>query len=273
MTKRVLFAVPAMVLLLAITFWSWTLPFKLTVAAGLGLALWEYFNLADAHKLNVLRVEGFVALALLLLPWIVQPLLWAGQDAFLIGLFLLTLSFLWSQRPLKEMVISVSATFFGVAYFGVLGSYFFRLRDLPQGYWPLIWLYTATWAYDTGGYFAGRWWGRHHFAPLASPKKSVEGCIGGFTLVVASLFLLWKTVPFFAQEFSPVDVLALSALLSLFGQLGDLVESIIKRSLSAKDSGSLLPGHGGVFDRIDSLLFNAPILFYYLYHLFLLDQK
>jgi phosphatidate cytidylyltransferase len=128
----------------------------------------------------------------------------------------------------------------------------------------LLWLYIATWAYDTGGYFAGRWWGKHHFAPLASPKKSLEGCIGGFALVLIGLFLLWKIVPFFAQTFSLLDVLALSVLLSLFGQLGDLVESLIKRSLSAKDSGSLLPGHGGVFDRIDSLLFNAPILFYYL---------
>lgn len=275
MTKRILFAVPAMVLLLAITFWNWTLPFKLAVAAGLGLSLWEYFNLADAHKLKTLRVEGLVALALLLLPWIVRPLFWAAQDAFLIGLFLLTLSFLWSKRPLKEMVVSVSVTFFGLAYFGVLGTYFFRLRELPGGPWQLLWLYTATWAYDTGGYFAGRWWGKHHFAPLASPKKSVEGCIGGFVLVLAGLALLWKVTPLLGANlpYTFLDVLALSALLSLFGQLGDLVESIIKRSLSAKDSGSLLPGHGGVFDRIDSLLFNAPILFYYLYHLFLPGQK
>jgi phosphatidate cytidylyltransferase len=81
---------------------------------------------------------------------------------------------------------------------------------------------------------------------------------------LAGLTALWKLFPFYAQEYSLTDVIVLSALLSLFGQLGDLVESIIKRSLSAKDSGSFFPGHGGVFDRIDSLLFNAPILFYYL---------
>lgn len=266
LTKRILFAVPAMALLLAITFWSWTLPFQLAVAAALGLALWEFFNLADAHKLKILRIEGLVVLGILLIPWIVTPLLWLAEDAFLIGLFLLTLSFLWSKRPLKEMVVSVSVTFFGLAYFGVLGTYFFRLRDLSQGSWHLLWLYVATWAYDTGGYFGGRWWGKHHFAPLASPKKSVEGCIGGFVLTLAGLFALWRIFPFYAQQYSLMDVFALAALLSLFGQLGDLVESIIKRSLSAKDSGSLLPGHGGVFDRIDSLLFNAPVLFYYLYH-------
>ena len=274
LTQRVLFAVPAIILLLAITFWSWTLPFKLVVAAGLGLALLEYFNLADARKLKTLRVEGFMALALLLLPWMVRPLIWAAQDGFLIGLFLLTLSFLWSRRPLKEMVVSVSVTFFGVAYFGVLGTYFLRLRELPGGAWHLLWLYIATWAYDTGGYFGGRWWGRHRFAPLASPKKSVEGCVGGFVLVVAGLSLLWVGMKSFGDVplYHFGDVIALSVLLSLFGQLGDLVESIIKRSLSAKDSGSLLPGHGGIFDRIDSLLFNAPVLFYYLYY-FVLDQR
>ncbi len=267
LTKRILVAIPAIVVLLFATFWGSNILFKIMVVLGLGLAFVEYFRLADAHKLKTLRTEGLVALGLLLLPWVVPPLRpWGGTDVLTLGIFILTLSFLWSHRPLKEMVVSVSVTFFGVAYFGVLGHYFFRLRELPQGSWHLLWLYIATWAYDTGGYFAGCWWGKHHFAPLASPKKSVEGCVGGFVLVVVSLFLLWNGMNYFGviNPYTPADVLALSVLLSLFGQLGDLVESLIKRSLSAKDSGSLLPGHGGVFDRIDSLLFNAPVLFYYL---------
>lgn len=267
LTKRILVALVAIPVLLFLTFWDWTLPFKAIAVIGLGLALLEYLNLADARKFKTLRTEGMVALGLLLFPWVVQlPALWTGHDALPLGLFLLTLSFLWSSRPLKEMVASVSVTFFGVAYFGVFGIYFFRLRDLPEGAWHLLWLYIATWAYDTGGYFGGRWWGKHHFAPLASPKKSVEGCIGGFILTLAGLFALWKSMNAFnvANPYNLTDVLVLSILLSLFGQLGDLVESIIKRSLSAKDSGSFFPGHGGVFDRIDSLLFNAPILFYYL---------
>ncbi len=267
LTKRILVALVAIPVLLFLTFWNETLPFKIVVAAALGLSLLEYLRMADARKFKTLRTEGMVALGLLLFPWVVQlPALWTGHDALPLGLFLLTLSFLWSSRPLKEMVASVSVTFFGVAYFGVFGIYFFRLRDLPQGAWHLMWLYVATWAYDTGGYFGGRWWGKHHFAPLASPKKSVEGCIGGFAMVLAGLLLLWKAMAALGvpSTYSLADVVALSVLLSLFGQLGDLVESIIKRSLSAKDSGSLLPGHGGVFDRIDSLLFNAPILFYYL---------
>lgn len=267
LTKRILVALAGIPLLILLTFWDVTLPFKAVVALALGLSLLEYLGMADDHKLKTLRTEGMVALGFMLLPWVARPLQdWGGRDAFLLGLFILTLSFLWSSRPLKEMVVSVSVTFFGTAYFGVLGHYFFRLRDLPQGAWHLMWLYVATWAYDTGGYFGGRWFGKHHFAPLASPKKSVEGCIGGFVLVLAGLLLLWRVMAALnvSLDYNLADVLALAVLLSFFGQLGDLVESIIKRSLSAKDSGSLLPGHGGMFDRIDSLLFNAPILFYYL---------
>jgi phosphatidate cytidylyltransferase len=233
----------------------------------LGLSLWEFLGLADKAKWKTLRWEGFAGLGIFVLPWAL-PIFpaWVGQDAVLWGLFLMTLSFLWSDRPVREMIASVGVTFFGVAYFGVLGRYFFLLRDLPQGAWHLLVLYVATWAYDTGGYFGGRFFGKHHFAPLASPKKTVEGCVAGFLLVLAGLFLLSLFMGRFpdAPRYGAMDLLVLSALLSFFGQLGDLVESLIKRSFAAKDSGSLLPGHGGVFDRIDSLLFNAPILYFYL---------
>lgn len=264
LVKRVLVSIVAIPCLLAVTYWTPALFTALTLVV-LSLALLEYFRLADARKLKTLRVEGFVVLGLLLLPWTLPPMgSWDWRGAWVAGLMLLTLSFLWSRRPLKEMIISVSVTFFGAAYFGAFGGYFLRLRDMPTGALHLFWLFTATWAYDTGGYFAGKLWGRHHFAPLASPKKSVEGCLGGLLLTLGSLFLLRTAVPFYQGSYSSLDVWVLSFLFSFFGQMGDLVESLVKRSLSAKDSGSLIPGHGGVFDRIDSLLFNAPILFYYL---------
>jgi len=179
-------------------------------------------------------------------------------------LLILNLAFLWSQRTVKRMVVTVSVTFFGVAYFGFFGGYFFHLRDLPQGAWLLLWLYISTWAYDTGGYFAGSLWGKHRLAPQVSPNKSWEGCAGGFALSLIGLYLLWEFMPAYSQIFNLMDVVILAVLLSFFGQIGDLVESIMKRSLSAKDSGSFFPGHGGVFDRIDSLLFNAPVLYFYL---------
>ena len=265
LTKRLLVAVPAIALLLFATFWKNPFAFRGLAVGALGLALYEFLNLADRRKLKTLRLEGFLALGFVLLPWVLRPAVsWEGWGTLLLGLWILTLSFLWSKRPMREMISSVSVTFFGVAYFGLLGVYFFRLRELPNGDWHLLWVFIATWAYDTGGYFAGYLWGKHKLAPLTSPKKTWEGCAGGFALVLAGLLLLWKFVPFYSQSYTLTDVLMLSLLLSFFGQVGDLVESEIKRSLSAKDSGSFFPGHGGVFDRIDSLLFNAPVLFYYL---------
>jgi phosphatidate cytidylyltransferase len=265
LTKRILTAIPAIALLLFATFWEYTFLFKLIALAGLGLALFEYLNLADARKIKTLRTEGLLSLGFILLTWVLKPAVsWEGWGMLLVGVWILTLSFLWSNRPLKEMITSVSVTFFGVAYFGLLGVYFFRLRELPEGSWHLLFLYIATWAYDTGGYFGGRWFGKHKLAPLTSPKKTWEGCAGGLFLVLAGLAGLWKVFPFYSSHYTLADILVLSLLLSFFGQVGDLVESVIKRSLSAKDSGSFFPGHGGVFDRIDSLLFNAPVLFYYL---------
>jgi len=265
LAKRFWVALIGIPLLLLATFWEISIPFKVIVLAGLGLGLGEFFRLVEARKLKVLRAEGFLVLGCLLLPWMGSASLRPyAAEGFLLGLLILTLSFLWSKRPLRAMVVSVSVTFWGAAYFGILGQYFLRLRDLPHGAWHLSWLFIATWAYDTGGYFAGKWWGKRHFAPLASPKKTVEGCVGGVLLTLIGLLIFWKAFDFYAGFYSLGDILVLALSLSLFGQLGDLVESLIKRSLTAKDSGSILPGHGGIFDRIDSLLFNAPVLFYYL---------
>jgi phosphatidate cytidylyltransferase len=265
LTKRILAAAIAIPLLLLVSFWPQAGFFKLLAFSGLLLALWEFFGLAGWKDIQPLKIEGEIALGLFLLPWLLRPSFFMEGRAALLGALLVpALSFLWSNRPLKPMVLSVSVTFFGAAYFGVLGSFFLRLRDLPQGSWHLLWLYAATWAYDTGGYFAGRRWGKHRLAPNASPQKSWEGCAGGFFLTGLALFILWKTVSFYSGFYSLWDVAVLAVLLSFFGQLGDLVESAFKRSMGAKDSGSFFPGHGGLFDRIDSLLFNAPVLFYYL---------
>jgi phosphatidate cytidylyltransferase len=265
LTKRILVALVAIPILLFATFWEHSFLFKVLAVAGIGLAFFEYLNLADARKLKTLRIEGLLSLGFVLLTWVLRPAVhWEGWGMLLVGVWILTLSFLWSNRPVKEMITSVSVTFFGVAYFGLLGVYFFRLRELQDGPWHLTLLFIATWAYDTGGFFAGKFWGRHKLAPLTSPKKTWEGCAGGFVLTLAGLLLLRQFLPFYSRTYGGWDILALSVLLSFFGQVGDLVESVIKRSLSAKDSGSFFPGHGGVFDRIDSLLFNAPVLFYYL---------
>ncbi len=264
LTKRILTAAVAIPVLLLLTFWNKTFPWRLLVSLALSLSLWEFLMLAGLKEIKVLKVEGMTALGIFLLPWILKPwLTWSEGDSFLMALLLITLSFLWSSRSLKDMVFAVSITFFGVAYFGIFSDYVFRLREMTHGAWHLLWLYAATWAYDTGGYFIGKRFGKHSLAPVTSPKKTWEGCVGGFLFVVTFLFLFWRIFPVY-NLYSGTEVALLSLLLSVFAQLGDLTESLIKRSLGAKDSGTLIPGHGGIFDRIDSLLFNAPVLFYFL---------
>ena len=202
LTKRVLFAVPAIVFLLFATFWQYTFLFKAIAVFGLGAALYEFLSLADRGKLKTLQLEGLLALGSILLPWLLRPYVaWEGRGYYLIPLWILLFSFFGSNRPLKEMVVSVSVTFFGAAYFGCFGSYFFRLRELNDGAWHLFWLFAATWAYDTGGYFIGTHWGRHRLAPHASPHKSWEGCAGGFAFTAAALLLLWKFIPFYYRTY------------------------------------------------------------------------
>ncbi|MGH7739258.1 MAG: phosphatidate cytidylyltransferase [bacterium] len=265
LAKRIAVAVVAVPLLLALTFWNQTLPFKIMAVAALLLALQELLRMASGKRNRPIQWLSHLCLLLVLLPAFDPAVLFFRErEAVVLVLLLLPLGFLFSDRPAAEMLPAVSLSYFSTLYFGLLGGYFLLLRGMHRGAWLLLFVFVATWAYDTGGYFVGRFLGRHKMTPQTSPQKSWEGAFGGLVFSLAGLYLLWFFFPVYRQIFRVWDVAVLACLMSLFGQLGDLVESMIKRSLSAKDSGSFFPGHGGVFDRIDSLLFNAPILFYYL---------
>jgi CDP-diglyceride synthetase len=154
---------------------------------------------------------------------------------------------------------AVSWWLVAVAYPGVLGAHFVLLRLLPEGQTWLLVLLAATFATDSGAYAVGHLWGRHKLAPSISPGKTREGAAGGFVAgglaVVASTFL--TDAP---PEATVVAVIALA--LPLLAQAGDLLESALKRKLEVKDMSRLLPGHGGVMDRLDSLLATGPALYW-----------
>ena len=123
-------------------------------------------------------------------------------------------------------------------------------------------LFAVTWFYDSFAYFIGSAFGKHKLFPNISPKKSLEGLIGG---ILFTIFIILGIKSFTSViEFSYFHCIIISILLSVTGQIGDLFESIIKRYAGVKDSSNLIPGHGGILDKLDSLLFNAPILYYYL---------
>jgi phosphatidate cytidylyltransferase len=146
-------------------------------------------------------------------------------------------------------------------YLGGLASHFVLVRELPEGAdWLLLVLFTV-WTTDTGAYVVGRTIGKHKMAPSVSPGKTWEGTAGGQVAGLAAVAVINAVLDLHLRT---IDVLALGVLLPAVGQAGDLAESWLKRRLGVKDSGFIVPGHGGVADRLDSLLFAAPALYYYL---------
>lgn len=153
----------------------------------------------------------------------------------------------------------------GIIFIGFLGSHLVMIRGLTDGAWWLIILTAITAGSDTGAYWVGCRWGKRKLCPSISPNKTVEGAAGGIIgAVLAALFMYWLL----DVQASVLMVLLLAVFLSMAGMIGDLLESIIKRGTGTKDSGTLLGGHGGVLDRVDSLLLAGPFLYYILLYLY-----
>ena len=151
---------------------------------------------------------------------------------------------------------------FGICYVNWLIGYGFWLRDLELGKEWVLLLVWVTWLGETAAYLVGTAIGRHPLAPTISPKKTMEGALA--QLIVSVLAALLARVWFF-PVLSAENAVVVGVLLGIAGQVGDLVESALKRSVGTKDTGRLIPGHGGMLDRIDSLLFNTPVLYFYVY--------
>jgi len=173
-----------------------------------------------------------------------------------------TLWILFTAQDTEGLADQAARLAMGVLYVGALIGFLPLLRSLPHGaYW--MWLaFGLGWCGDIGGYFAGRAFGRHKMAPMISPKKTWEGFAGGILLAItwAGLFSL---VAF--PEMRTADCIVLGILGCIAGVVGDLVESVFKRTYKVKDSGHFLPGHGGILDRVDSVMFAMPVTFLYVY--------
>jgi phosphatidate cytidylyltransferase len=180
---------------------------------------------------------------------------------FLALLLLIVITFV-AYPALKNSLDFLTRLWFGVFYIGFCGSHLILLRNMDQGIFWLIFLTAITIASDSGAYYVGRLLGTTKLFPALSPGKTRAGAVGGIIggmlggTVVAALLL---------QEFNLMIAVLLGLILSCIGIVGDLAESLIKRASGVKDSGQILPGHGGVLDRIDSLLLTAPVLYYLLY--------
>jgi phosphatidate cytidylyltransferase len=171
----------------------------------------------------------------------------------------------FARRDPADGFAAWSSTVFGAAYLGLLGTVAILTTQAPDpaspdhAFWSerrwILVLLAGVWSFDTGAYLVGRTLGRRPFLPWISPKKTLEGVLGG--LVVATFGV---AVVLAISGSSPVEALVLGPLLGATAQAGDLAESLLKRAAGVKDSGTLLPGHGGILDRVDSILFAAPVL-------------
>jgi phosphatidate cytidylyltransferase len=175
--------------------------------------------------------------------------------ALTLGSFLLVMGL--SER-MDGAADRVGRLLLGALYVGGLFAFIPLIRRFDDGVGWIFLLLAASWLGDTGAYFAGRAFGRHKLAPVLSPKKTWEGAIGGLLTSMAGAVLFgWL----FGLDLSWWGIALLGGLLDVFGVLGDLAESMLKRAFGVKDSGSILPGHGGILDRVDSVLFAGPVLY------------
>jgi phosphatidate cytidylyltransferase len=279
---RVLTALVLMPIAIAIVLFTPTWAVAIAVAVFTVLALWEYFTLGEAIGHRAYRLwTTFSALLLIYVQWNAIPFkipvasfILSGNDhfyrneapysffvllVFVLGLAVLTL---FTRRPLVESLpaAGISSSAFLLVAFPL--SFAVRLHGIGtpmDGPRLLLFALAITWAADTVAYFVGRSFGKHPLAPHISPKKTWEGSIGGLlgSLLVAYAFHFWLTIPL-------PHLLVMALLGNVAGQMGDLLESAYKRSAGVKDSGGLLPGHGGILDRIDALILCIPVIWYYL---------
>ena len=231
--------------------------FVLTLAF---LGLMEYFGLIDDKVDLRMKVMGILWGVLL------AGGLYAGSGQIVIamltfGFMAICLLRLSKAGELSTVFQDIGYTFLGPLYVGLLLGHLMPLRAMVEGReWTLL-LFFTIWMGDTAAFYTGRSIGRHKLYPEISPNKTVEGAIGG---IVGSFVIVALARTWYLNQLSLIDVTVISIGIAVMGQLGDLCESMFKRSAGVKDSGSLIPGHGGVLDRFDSTLFAAPILYYYL---------
>jgi phosphatidate cytidylyltransferase len=164
----------------------------------------------------------------------------------------------------ENLLYNWAWTTLGILYLGWMLSHYIALRDIPQGRELVLLVVLSTFACDTSAFFTGRTWGKHHLAPKVSPEKTWEGSAGGFLGAIAAsliLALIFDELNI-GLTISCWQIVLLGSLVGIFSQMGDLVESKLKRATGKKDSGKCLPGHGGILDRIDSIIFTGIVVYY-----------
>jgi phosphatidate cytidylyltransferase len=290
--KRLLTAVVLIPLVLLLVFRAPVEVLAVVVAAVAVLSAREFLDIVKAYGVAPLRLPTYIGIAFL---FVIVGALGSAKPTLGAGAILLAFTAVAALGPFIYLAIAMrraelatvypaaAASVFAVGYVGIPLALLVQIRQFTPGVVLVLYLLIVVWSGDTFAYYVGRSIGRHRMSPRVSPKKTWEGAIasvagsvllGTYVLAHAYQISTWlwnhhllgerQYGWFTAQPLAHIgELIALSAVLNIAAQLGDLVESAIKRGANVKDSGAILPGHGGMLDRIDALLFAAPVLWVY----------
>ncbi len=246
----------ALIALVLFVLWSGEVAFLILVLSFALIGTEEYLRMwksKDIHAVSWLAYMGTAAFALSAFYYGDQYFGGIVTALILVGLSLQVFSFF--HYNVGDTIVSL----FGALYVGMLLSYLILLRQMPGHLAILGLVFGGTWGCDTLAFFVGIRYGRHKLCPQISPKKTIEGAVGGVVGSILITTVLGMAISVPARHFIPLGFLIAAA-----AQMGDLVESGLKRYVGVKDSGNLIPGHGGMLDRADSLIFVAPVVYYYI---------
>lgn len=240
--------------------WGHEYLFDATIALIAALALYEFLILGEKKGYDVPKTLCILVMLILITAFILPQL--SVELGMFVALLFIPASYVFSsKRPLEDSLPSSAIAVLATTYVGMLGGSMIRLRnDFPDGPKLLFFLLLVVWLGDAGAYYTGKSFGRRKLSPRISPKKTIEGLMGGIATSVIAAVVIHLT---FFRNFPLHHAIIAGVLLSFAGVVGDLAESMWKRSADVKDSGTLIPGHGGFLDRFDSIFFTAPILYCY----------
>jgi phosphatidate cytidylyltransferase len=256
--KRIASAVVILPPLLLFLYYAPPMLFLLLVLTLVVLGLREYFAMLALVPLSACVKTSYLVASLFVLTAYVGGERWMSMALFL-GFAALTVSALLSLRPGGQRFPLLLHSLFGVVFIGWSLSHLILLRSYPAGRWYIFFLCMVVWIGDSAAMYVGKGLGRHKMAPTVSPGKTWEGAVGG---VLGGVLVAVVGARVLVPQSAWWQNLVLGVLVSLAAQIGDLGESMLKRYVGVKDSGTLIPGHGGLLDRIDSVLFAAPTLVY-----------
>lgn len=240
----------------------------MTIGILTGVGVWEYAQMARSKGINPSTnlMIGVAVLEVLAFYISLAYPHWSKLALMIIVLGFISFFLVRFRKP-ENALLNVAVEFFGVCYLAIPFSFILAILyprpELADGRWWLVYLIAVTKITDVGGYFVGKLFGKHPLAPHLSPKKTVEGAIGGFCSAVALSILFCSIGRTVGWELSFWHAAWLGMVIGILGQIGDLAESLLKRDASVKDSNRI-PGIGGVLDLLDSVLFTSPVVYFFI---------